>query len=145
MPWLTVRYTPGFQEDLTTWELHVTEDGRVDQTVDVCRFSPSENFKESHSLCLSSEQLNELKVRLAATDFDEVNKEESLHVVDDSEEIHIKVQAYGSAKECRSHLDLWLWRQSQGEAIPTSIEAVLALWQHVRLFSQYKARLAQNA
>ena len=118
MPRLTIRYIPGLQEDLTAWELRVTEEGKIEQEIDVCRFSPSENFQERHSSALSPTQLSELKVLLATLNFDEINKAEKQYVFDDSEQVHFKTEANGLRKEFTSAVEYWLWRQLRGEPLP---------------------------
>jgi len=145
MSWLTIRFAPGFQEDLTSWVMYISDSGEIKQEVDICRFSPSEKRKETHHSILSAAQVTELKALLASLDFDQIKREESRYVIDDAEQIQVTYEGNARPEEFISPLQHWLWRQSRGEAIPESIKGAAALWQYVRALSQYNARYAKNA
>lgn len=145
MPWLTVRYSPGFQEDLTSWVLRISDDGHVRQEVYVHRFSPFEQFEETHRFLLSPAQMTQIEEAVALLDIDEILKVESQYVIDDAELVRITYNSDGKSLEFTSPMEHWLWRQSRGETLPASIKGALALWCQVQPLSQYKARHASGA
>jgi hypothetical protein len=137
MPWLTVSYHPGFAEDLTSWETEVERDGRLRQSVRICRYSPNEKRNEQHESRLSADQVAELERLVAATDFLAVSTAAKRVCIDDAEHIDIKVD--GPPEQVISApLLFWhhLQKRDKSLACPALADA-MRLWQSIDRLSPH--------
>jgi hypothetical protein len=145
MSWLTVHYSPGFQEDLTSWTLAVDADGQVTQEVDVCRFTPPESRKETYHSRLSPIQMEELRRCIAAVELSLVEETANLEVIDDTEQIQIEINDQGLAANFVAPLAYWSHQKARGFVLSPAQEGAILLWHTVLPLSQYKARCATGA
>ena len=145
MSWLTAHYSPGFQEDLTSWCLTIDVQGQVTQEVDVCRFSPEEAHKETYRSNLSAEQMEEIGQRLKGIEFSEVDRAANLEVVDDTEQIRIAVSSQNLPTCFTAPLDYWSWQKAKGVTLSAAQSNAIALWQVLLPLSKYEARRARDA
>lgn len=138
MAWLSVYYHPGFAEDLTSWETEIEQDGRLRQSVRICRFSPYEKRTERHEAHLSASEVMELERLIAATDFLAVAAAAKSVCVDDAEHIHIKVGG-PTKRDINAPLLFWNYQQKRDESVacPALADAI-RLWQAIDRLSPHK-------
>jgi hypothetical protein len=138
MPWLRVDFYPGFAEDLTSWHTEIDRDGRLRQTVRICRFAPREKRTEQHAMSLTVEQLADLERLVAATDFAAVVAGSKRFTMDDAEHIHIEVEG---APGSRLSAPLLSWdhlqKRDRSLACPALADAV-RLWQMIDRISPHR-------
>jgi hypothetical protein len=138
MPWLTVDFHPGFAEDLTSWGTEIERDGRLRQSVRICRYAPRESRTEQHEAVLSPDQIAELERLIAATDFTAVAAASKRVCIDDAEHIYIRVE--GSPEWVISApLLFWhlLQRRDKSLSCPALADAI-RLWQAIDRVSPHR-------
>jgi hypothetical protein len=138
MPWLFVSRLPGFAEDLTSWDTEIERDGRLRQTVRICRFTPYQKRTERHETQLAPDQIAELERLIAATDFSAVAVASKRVCVDDVELMHIRVEG-PPAPVISAPLPFldYLQRRDKSLACPAVTDA-LRLWKAVDRLSPHR-------
>jgi len=142
MAWLKVRYSPGFQEDLTSWTLVVDTHGRVHQQIDVRRFAPREERVEAHEWALSDRALSEVRDRLNSLDADSVRAAATEFVIDDAEHIEVTWQSEAGSHWFVAPLEWWHHQALRGRAQPSVVLQAVALWRVLASLSRHAARRA---
>ena len=142
MHWLNVRYSPGFQEDLTSWVLSIEPDGRLVQDADVCLFSPLEQRKETYHSRLTLDQLSDLRSFVSALSFHEIAAAANQFVIDDAEQVTITHLSNGESSSFTAPIEWWAYRQSRGDEQSPAILGAIDLWRRILPLSQYKGSAA---
>ena len=142
MHWLNVRYSPGFQYDLTSWVLSIAADGSVVQDADVCLFSPHERRKDTYRSRLGASQMSDLKRRLSALVFSEIAAAANELVIDDAEQVTITYLHDTETLSFTAPLEWWAHQQSRGDVQSPAILDAIDLWRQILPLSQYKGRPA---
>lgn len=138
MPWLNVRYHPGFAEDLTSWITTIERTGKLVQRVD----SWPERRTLEHRSRLSADQVVQLERLVAAVDFGELaNRERRGAVPEDVGSIAVSVKHAGTVLEFDVPLLYWVWARASGREtdLPKfDFDPALRLWAAVNRHSPHK-------
>lgn len=137
MPWITVKYHPGFALDLTSWETCIESDGSLLQTVHVSSVAPREERTERFSTQLSPEQISELRRLIASTDFNAITEAARRFVIDDAELCSVTVQQGDTVSHFEASLQWWPLAQQQGSVPQFDLSSALRLWHALDAVSPY--------
>ena len=118
MPWIVLRYWPGFAEDLTSWHTEISCDGHLKQVVDVCRVMSDEKRIEVHERQLSARQLRRLTKLIAQADLVGLSSLESC--IDDAEEFWWEIEKGGRIIKLRAALHAMIMFQSRNASATRS-------------------------
>ena len=140
MHWLNVRYSPGFQEDLTSWVMSIKPDGRIVQNADICLFSPPEKRKDTYHSRLNSAQMADLTRCISVLPFDEIATAANQFVIDDAEQVTITYFGNREASAFTAPLEWWSYRRSSGDLLSPAILSAIDLWGKLLPLSQYRGR-----
>ena len=136
MPWIVLRYWPGFAEDLTSWHTEISYDGHLKQVVDVCRVMSDEKRIEVHERQLSARQLRRLTKLIAQADLVELSSLESC--IDDAEEFCWEIEKSGRLFKLHAALRAMLMFQRLDKRVPDErVADALRLWNAIALLSPF--------
>lgn len=141
---LKVNYSPGFQEDLTSWSLHIDGDGSARQLVNVRLFSPPEQRRENHEFRLMQAELLNLNRLVHDIDFQAVSLVAAERIIDDAEHIEIAATLPTGKVVFVAPLEVWAWEAKKGEALSKCQLSAVALWKQVESFSRYPPNRSAN-
>lgn len=138
MSWLTIRYHPGFAEDLTAWITTIERKGKLVQRVD----SWPERRTVEHRSRLSHDDVLELERLIAAVNFGELaNRQRHGAVPDDIGSVAVSVKHDGTVLEFDAPLLYWAWARGRGRQtdLPAfDFNPALRLWEAVNRCSPHK-------
>ena len=132
----SVKYMPGFQEDLTSWVMTIDSVGKFRQTINVCRHNPHERYVEEHQGDIPPAILDELLLYTEALDVADITEFMSSVAMEDVEDIEIQV----GEERFSAPLDWLLSRKKKGESFPQSVVTAIELWSRILPLSRYIAR-----
>ena len=121
MNWLRLQYTPGFVEDLTSWEATVSGDGVVVQKVS------SSNDMVEHRAQLPPGKIEAVKKRLLAVDFDAAKRALAAVAITDCDEVALSVHDPGGDK----NLDGPIYGARELGSKDDALERFIGLWELV--------------
>ncbi|MFJ2990959.1 hypothetical protein ACIPF8_24150 [Collimonas sp. NPDC087041] len=133
---LSVRYMPGFQKDLTSWDMTIDSVGKFRQTINVCRYNPLERYVEEYQGDIPSAILDELLIYTEALDVADITEFVNSVAMEDVEDIEIRI----GEERFTAPLDWLLSRRKKGESFPKSVVTAIELWSRILPLSRYIAR-----